>query len=188
MKRAWPFGTYVLLAAGLALSASALAQEAAVKAEIPVLVTSSGQALDAFTVKTLLARAGVTNEYKPLAQVADLKGMKSLIIAFGASIKGFGTAGITTETELSRTEALLRAARAQKVLLIGVHIGGADRRGGLSKQFVELVTPRVDYLVVWEDGNADGYFTKVGGEKKIPLTLLKQPIEVGRTLAKAFGK
>src|SRR5690349_16834203 len=33
----------------------------------PVLVTSSGQALDAFTVKTLLGRAGIENNYDPKA-------------------------------------------------------------------------------------------------------------------------
>ena len=34
------------------------------KFEKPVLVTSSGQALDAFTVKTLLGRAGVERELR----------------------------------------------------------------------------------------------------------------------------
>jgi len=178
--------TGILLLA-LAVPAAAHAQ-APIKAELPVLVTSSGQALDAFTVKTFLGRAGVENQYKALAQPADLAGVKTLIIAFGASVKGFGAAAVTAETEMARTNALLKLARERKITLIGVHVGGAERREGLSKQFVELVAPAVDYLVVWQDGNADGYFTRVATEKKIPVSIIPQPIEVGKTLAQAFGK
>ena len=164
------------------------AQEVRVKAELPVLVTSSGQSLDAFTVKTLLTRAGVANEYKNLAKVADLDKAKTLVIAFGASVKGFGAAGITIDTELARTRDLLAAAKQKKIQVIGVHIGGAERRGGLSKDIVEMVAPASDWLVVWDDSNGDGYFTKLATEKKIPLTILKRPMETGTVLAAAFGK
>lgn len=59
---------------------------------------------------------------------------------FGASVKGFGAAGITVETELARTRAVLAAAQAAGTTVIGVHIGGAERRGCLSEQFIELVS------------------------------------------------
>jgi hypothetical protein len=168
----------------------AVAQETSspTAAPLPVLVTSAGQALDGFTTKTLLTRANVPNDYKPLAEPGDLGDVKTLIIVMGASVKGFGQAGITAESEMTRTKALLAAAKEKKIHLIGVHIGGADRREGMSKQFVELVAPAVDHLVVWQDGNADGYFSKIADEKKIPLTLLQQPIQAGKILAPAFGK
>lgn len=177
--------TLALAAAFVPATASA---EAPFRAELPALVTSSGQALDAFTIKTFLGRAGVQHDYKPLAGVEDLKSLKTLVIAVGVSVKGFGAAGITTDTEMARTKALLEAAKKGGVRVIGVHIGGVQRREGPSEQFVQLVTPAADYLVVWEEGNADGYFTKVSAEKKIPLTLIKQPLEVGKALAQAFGK
>lgn len=179
-------GFYLVLLAAFAL-VPARAQ-APIKAELPVLVTSSGQALDAFTVKTFLGRAGVENQYKALASTDDLKDVKTLVIAFGASVKGFGAASVSAETEIARTKAILNLARERKITLIGVHIGGAERRDGLSRQFVELVAPAVDYLVVWQDGNADGYFTKLAFEKKIPITVIPQPIEIGKTLAQVFGK
>src|SRR3990172_13082611 len=97
------------------------------KAQLPVLVTSSGQSRDGFTAKTLLTRAGVANEYKSLAKVADLDKVKTLVIAFGASVKGFDAAGVTADTELARTKDLLAAAREKKIRVIGMHIGGAER-------------------------------------------------------------
>ena len=177
-----------VLALSLFIPLTVAGQEVRFKAELPVLVTSSGQSLDAFTVKTLLTRAGVANEYKNLAKVSDLDKVKTLVIAFGASVKGFGAAGITIDTELARTRDLLAAARQKKIRVIGVHIGGAERRGGLSKDIVEMVAPASEWLIVWEDGNGDGYFSKLSAEKKIPLTLLKQPMQTGKILAAAFGK
>lgn len=167
---------------------ASIAQAPKVTAELPVLVTSAGQSLDAFTVKTLLTRAGVANDYKALAKSGDLGQAKSLVIAFGASVKGFGSAGVTADTEMARTKELLAAAAERKIKVIGVHVGGSERRTGLSKQFVELVAPASAWLVVWEDGNADGFFTKLAETKKIPLTLIKQPMETGKVLASAFGK
>lgn len=179
------------VAVAMALAAaplSAAAQDAKLQAQLPVLVTSSGQSLDAFTVKTLLTRAGVANDYKALAKVVDLDKVKTLVIAFGASVKGFGSAGVTAQTEIARTRELLAAAQQKKIRVIGMHIGGAERRGGLSKDIVELVAPASEWLIVWEDGNADGYFTKLAAEKKIPLTIIKQPMESGKVLAAAFAK
>lgn len=166
---------------GLALLAapvSAPAQDVA-----PVLVTSSGQALDAFTVKTLLGRAGVANDYDAHAGVDALAGRKAVVIAMGASIKGFGAAGITAETELARGQQMLDAAHADGVKVIGVHVGGADRRGGLSEQFVELVSPQSDALVVVASGNEDGYFTKVSEEKGIPLVVVNKLPEAAAAIA-----
>lgn len=179
------------IAAGVVLAfaaATASAQAAKVTAELPVLVTSSGQSLDGFTVKTLLGRAGVANDYNALAKPADLGAAKTLVIAFGASVKGFGSAGVTADSEMARTKALLAAAQEKKIKVIGVHIGGSERRGGSSKQFVDLVAPASAWLVVWEDGNGDGFFTKLAAERNIPLTVVKQPMETGKVLAGAFGK
>lgn len=148
-----------------------------------ILVTSSGQALDAFTTKTLLTRAGIENRYDQLATHEDLEGVETLVVAFGASLKGFGAAGITAETEAARTRALLAAAKEQGIEVIGVHIGGAERRGGLSEQFVEIVSGEADALVVWEAGNQDDYFIRVADERGIPLTLIEQPMKVAEAIS-----
>jgi hypothetical protein len=74
-------------------------------------------------------------------------------------------------------------AAAQKIPVIGMHIGGKARRGELSDGFVELVTPKCAYLMVVKEGDSDGYFTKVMAERKIPgriadkLTDLQEPVK-----------
>jgi Domain of unknown function (DUF6305) len=165
----------------------ASAQDKAAPLDLPVLVTSSGQSLDAFTVKTLLTRAGVNVDYDPRAAVDKLDGKKTLIIVAGASVKGFGAAGITAETELARTRALLDAAKANKIAVVGVHIGGTERRGGASEQFVKAVGTAADRLVVTKEGDQDGYFSGVAKERGIPLTLIDRPLEVGPALTQQFA-
>ena len=178
-------GATAFLVGALAFVASGLGANAqdAKKLQKPVLVTSSGQALDAFTVKTLLGRAGVENSYDPKATTAALDGVKTVIIAVGVSNKGFGQAGITAESEMARTKAILEAAKAKDIRIVFVHIGGAERRKGLSVQFVELVAPAADQLVVTKDGNVDDYFEKVSRSTNAPLLLLDQSLQVGKALA-----
>lgn len=170
---------FVLALLALTTMGSAFAQE--------VLVTSSGQSLDAFTVRTMAKRTGIENEYDPLASVELLNGKKTLIIAVGASIKGFGAAGITADIELTRTQDLIAAAKAQGTQIIGVHIGGLERRGGQSEQFIQLVADNADALVVTEAGNEDGYFTTVSEARGIPLSIIKQPALIGTALAEIIN-
>lgn len=169
------------LAFALAFALPASAQDA-LQASPPVLVASSGQALDAFAVQTLLTRAGVEVQYDPVATAANLEGIGTLVLAMGASVKGFGAAGITAETELARTRELMDAAETAGIPVIGVHIGGEERRGGLSEQFINLVSSEADALVVWPAGNADGYFDGVAKERGIPLITVEQPMQVGTVL------
>ena len=174
---------FAKLLSAIAFSFALLLWPAAASAQdSTVLVTSSGQALDAFTVKTLLTRGKIPNTYDPVATVDQLAGMKTLVIAFGASIKGFGAAGITAETELARTQALIDAAKSSGIKIIGVHIGGTERRQGLSEQFVQLVAASADALVVYQPGDEDGFFTKTAADRGIELTLIEQPMKVGEAV------
>jgi hypothetical protein len=184
IKRAFSIAA---LAAILGICVPAQAQQPSKPLELPVLVTSSGQSLDGFTVKTLLGRAKIPNEYDARAPVQMLEGKKTLIVVAGASVKGFGAAGITAETELARTRALLQQAKSKGITVIGVHIGGAERRGGASEQFVQAVADAADRLVVAKEGDADGYFAKTAKERGIPLSMLERPLEVGPTLAQQFA-
>ena len=153
------------------------------KLQTPVLVTSSGQALDGFTVKTLMGRAGVNATYEPKAIASLLGDAKTVIIAVGVSNKGFGQAGITAETELARTKEILQAAKDRGIAIACVHIGGAERRKGLSVQFIELVAPAADYLIVSKDGNQDDYFGEVSRKTGAPLVVIERALDVGKTLA-----
>ena len=154
------------------------------KFEKPVLVTSAGQALDAFTVKTLLGRAGVNANYDPKATAAALDGVKTVIIAVGVSNKGFGQAGITAESEMARTKAILDAAKSKEhprrfSCISAARSGARACRCSLWNWW----RPAADQLVVTKDGNVDDYFEKVSKTANIPLLLIDQSLEVGKALA-----
>ena len=180
------FAAAAAIASGLALGVThvvpATAQEKA-KASPPVLVTSLGQSLDAFQVQLAVRRAGIKYKYDPRAEVDQLDGVKTLFLAVGASLKGFGDAGITIKDELARASHLLDAAKSRGVAIVVLHMGGEERRDPLSNQLIELTAPRAQQLIIRDDSDADGLFAKIAKDNKIPLavidnvTSLKQPLQ-----------
>ena len=157
-------------------------------AELPIMITSSGQSPDGFIVKALLNKAKIDVLLKILLEAEELIDIKTLIIAIGGSAKGLGAAGVDADDELNRIEKIIDVAKEKNILMFGVHIGGEARRGPLSAKFVDLTAPRMQYLIVTEDGNIDGYFTKVSEENKIPLFILKSVSELEELFKKIFLK
>ena len=142
------------------------------KFEKPVLLTSVGQSADVQMVSVLLKKAGIEATLDKSITADNLGEDKTIIIAIGGSSKGLGAAGIKVEDELARAEELLKAAKDSGVKIVGLHIGGEQRRGELSDKFVNATVGECDYLIVVEDGNKDQLFTKVSEEKGIPLILV----------------
>jgi hypothetical protein len=165
-----------ILVALLALPGIAPAQNvpAGVSAELPVVVTCPGQAPEGQMVKLIFGRLKTPIKYDPFLEPKDLSGNKTLIIILGGSGKGLGSAGVDLRDEMKRAEALIAEAKKQKIKLVGIHSGGEDRRGEVSTKLIDLVAPRMQYIIVREDGNKDGLFTKLAAQHKIPLTLIKQ--------------
>lgn len=141
----------------------------AAKFEKPIILTSVGQSADVQMVKALLKKGGLDAVFDKSITKDELKTEKTLILAIGGSSKGLGAAGIKVEDELERTKALIAAAKVKKMKIIGIHVGGAARRGELSDKFVNAAAPMVDYLIVVEEGNKDGLFTKISEQKNIPI-------------------
>jgi len=172
----------ITVALSLVLAGHAAAQDRP-KPSPPVLVTSLGQSLDAFQVQLAVKRAGIKFKYDPHAEVDQLDGAKTLFLAVGASLKGFGDAGITIKDELARAGHLLDAAKGRGIAIVVLHMGGEERRDALSNQLIELAAPRAHRLIIREDSDADGLFAKIAADNKIPLavidnvTSLKQPLQ-----------
>ncbi len=160
-------------------AASAAGPPAGVSAELPVAMTCPGQAPDGQMVKLVMGRAKIPVKYDPFLEPKDLAGHKTLIIILGGSGKGLGAAGVDIAEEMKRAEALIAEAQKQKIKLVGIHAGGEDRRGSVSTKLIDLVAPKMQYLIVREDGNKDGLFTKLSAQQKIPLTVVKQSPEMG---------
>ncbi len=154
----------------------------------PFLITTAGQTPDGELVKILCDRAGLKDRYKydMLAEEKDLAGIKTILLVLGGSGKGLGAAGISVEEEEARVEKLLAAAKKANIYIMGMHIGGEARRGPNSEHFVSYAG-RCAYLIVKSDGNADGYFTKLCGDKKIPMYVINQTLDLQDVLKKMFG-
>lgn len=178
----------LLLAGVLALPGAAAAQQvpAGVSAELPVVMTCPGQAPEGQLVKLIFGRLKTPVKYDPFLEPKDLSGSKTLIIILGGSGKGLGVAGVDLRDEMKRAEALIAEANKQKIKLIGIHTGGEDRRGEVSTKLIDLVAPKMSYIVVREDGNKDGLFTKLAGQHKIPLTLIKATPELSDVFKALF--
>jgi hypothetical protein len=181
-------GAAAAAAFGLFACAANLEAQAPFKAESPFAVTSCGQSLDAETVSLLAKRHKLVHTFNNVLKASDLGGAKTLVVAMGGSAKGLGEAGIDEKAELARVDALLEAARKQKVKVIAVHIGGESRKGALSDKFLTPVIARADFLVVTEDSDKDGSFTKAARARKIPFEVVKKSVDVGKVLKDVFSK
>jgi len=181
---------FLVFAAVLSLCATALlaANPPLPKAEAPVFTTSFGQSQDSNFVNVLSKRVKLNNYHRTVAvpEGADWNKAKTLIAVLGGSGKGLGAAGLSVADELKRCDSFIKAARAQKKFIIGMHIGGTDRRGPNSVDFLPFAG-QVDYMIVRAEGNSDGYFTKLCAEKGIPLYTIESTREIEGILKQIFG-
>ena len=172
---------------GLVMAASNVSAQNKQKASAPVLVTSIGQSLDAFQVQLAVKRAGIAFQYDPRAEADKLAEVKTVFLAVGASLKGFGDAGITIKDELARTGKLLDAAKSKGTTIVVLHMGGEERRDVLSNQLIELTAPRAHQLIIREDSDADGMFAGIAKSGNIPLTVIDNVINLRKPLQEMFA-
>lgn len=167
--------------------AFAPAASAQVVFETPGLITSAGQSSDVAIVKVMLnTQLKLGLDYKPLAQPADLAGMKTLVVSVGASTKGLGAAGLDMDKEIARTTALLKAAKAAGVKVLVMHTGGEARRGKTSNDLIRVVMPQADYVVVVAAGNKDKLFTTLGAKQSVPVMEVAKVAEAGNAVRAVF--
>jgi hypothetical protein len=184
----------------LLISSFILAQEKAVKAELPVLITSCGQSPGPMKLKVFAKRLKLDHVYNLQATAQDLVAknkegnpFKSIIIVTGASLKGMGAAGISLEDELARAKGLIEEARKQGIVVIGAHIEGMARRaqgaapGDNSDELsIDTVCPNSDFLIIRKDGDADGRFTTISKSKNIPMIVFEKNMELQDVLTNIF--
>jgi hypothetical protein len=172
----------VFLAAAVVAGAGAIAAQGTFSIQLPLAVTSCGQSPDAYTVSLLSKRVKLEHTFDNVLKADALKSYKSVAVVMGGSAKGLGEAGIDEKGELARVGQLLATAKELGVKVVAVHVGGESRRGPLSDKFIDPVVAKADYVLVTEDGNKDGAFTKAATARNIPLQVVKQVAEVGPAL------
>lgn len=170
------------LIAGILMCGVALVQAATMpKLEQPILLTSLGQAADVHTMSVLAKRAKMPLDYKTFATGEEAANYKTVFVVVGVSLKGFGSAGVNLETETARANAIFENAKKAGAYVVVVHIGGSERRDQMSNKLLDVAVPHADAFIVYEQGNADGYFTKAAGDK--PIVLLPKTTQLIKTLS-----
>ncbi len=156
-------------------------------AKLPLMITSCGQSPDALMIKLLCDQLKMVTTFEKTLQPDALKGYSTLIIGIGGSVKGLGEAGIDTNEEIDRINRVIQQARQQKILVLAIHIGGQPRRGDLADPFIHAAAPKSDHIIVRNDGNKDGVFTKIAMDNKIPITTIEQTMELKDLIKQMFG-
>lgn len=174
------------LLVGLTFSVGSLAAAVKIpKLGQPIVLTAPGQAPEYAILKVYLDRAKIPVKTDPLLEPKELSG-KTLILIIGGSGKGLGAAGVDIEDEEKRAAGLIAKAHQLKMAVVGMHLGGEARRGANSQKFIELVTPKVDFVVVRADGNKDGVFTQLAAKGKVPLLVIEKNAELASVLEAMF--
>lgn len=163
--------------------------------ELPLVVTTCGQSPGALMVWVLCKQIKLPCDRADLLKVEDLKSKaeegnpyKTLIITTGTSLKGMGAAGVDIDYEVARIKAIIQEAKKEGILIIGAHIEGMARRvDETDAASIALVVPESNLLLVREDSNEDGYFTKASEELGIPIITFKETLDLTDVFKKLFS-
>ncbi len=157
------------------------------KLSTPVLVTSLGLSLEGLQISLAARRAKVPMEFELHAEPENLADAKSLFLAVSASLKGFGEAGVVLEDELARGEHLMDEAESRGILIVVLHLGGAESRDDLTNQLIELAAPRADLLIINTTSDEDGLFAGIAEAGNIPLITIDNLIALVPVLKERFA-
>ncbi len=175
----------------LLISSAAWAQATIPTAKAPAIQVAPGLAPEIEMIKILGSRAKLALTSNATATAADLekggkKAYETLILVIGGSGKGLGAAGVSIDDEVQRAKELIAKAKQLGMFIIGIHVGGADRRGPNTEALLPTELPALNYLIVRSDGNADGVFTKAAQQYKYPITVVEKTTELQDLLKKIF--
>jgi len=180
---------------GLSLISLSAQQPEIPKVELPLIVTTCGQSPGALMVWVLCKQIKLPCDRADLLKVEDLKAKaeegnpyKTLIITTGTSMKGMGAAGVDIDFEVARIKAIIEEAKKEGILIIGAHIEGMARRvDATDAASIATVIPQSNLLLVREDSNEDGYFTKAAEELGIPIITFKETLDLMGVFNKLLG-
>jgi len=180
---------------GLSLISFATEQPSIPKVELPLVVTTCGQSPGALMVWVLSKQIKLPCDRDDLLTAEHLKAKaaegnpyKTLIITTGTSMKGMGAAGVDIDFEVARIEAIIEEAKKEGILIIGAHIEGMARRvDATDAESIATVIPESKLLLIREDSNEDGYFTKAAEEQGIPIIIFKETLDLTDVFKQLFN-
>lgn len=156
------------------------------KFEKPILVTCTGQTPGSLTFMNFLSRLGIKAIHDPMVLPSKMTGYKTMVVVMGASLKGLGAAGIDQDEELERDNLIFKKAKDSGMKIIAAHIEGTARRNAIADKFITPFVPKADFLLVLEESNKDGLFTKLSKQHNIPMVVFKDFSELPDILKAMF--
>ncbi len=183
------------LVLGLSMIGYAAEQPSIPKVELPLVVTTCGQSPGALMIWVLSKQIKLPCDRNDLLTAEHLKAKaeegnpyKTLIITTGTSMKGMGAAGVDIDYEVGRIEAIIEEAKKEGILIIGAHIEGMARRvDATDAASIATVIPESKLLLIREDSNEDGYFTKAAEEQDIPIITFKKTLDLSDIFKQLFN-
>ena len=180
---------------GLSLISFAVQQPEIPTVETPLAVTTCGQSPGALMIWVLSKQIKLPCDRNDLLTAKDLKAKadegtpyKTLIITTGTSMKGMGAAGVDIDYEIERIKAIIEEAKKEGIFIIGAHIEGMARRvDNTDAASIATVTPESKLLLIREDSNEDGYFTKAAEEQGIPIITFKETLDLTDVFKQLFN-
>ncbi len=150
----------------------------------PVLITSAGQATDAYVVKDIANRLKLDNYFSPLATTGQLKNMESMILVVGYSQVGLAFNELSFDDELERVENILETAEEKKLTIISIYLRGDQLFGDENQKLLKLVSKRSNYVIMVND-SFDQEFAEVWmGDSQ--LTVVESLDELSEPIVSAF--
>ena len=185
----------LILFLGLSMISFATEQPSIPKVETPLVVTICGQSPGALMIWVLSKQIKLLCDREDLLTAEDLKAKvdegnpyKTLIITTGTSMKGMGAAGVNIDYEVARIKAVIEEAKKEGILIIGAHIEGMARRvDATDAASIATVIPESKLLLIREDSNEDGYFTKAAEEQGIPIITFKETLDLSDIFKQLFN-
>ena len=180
---------------GLSLIGFAAGQPEMPTVETPLITTTCGQSPGALMIWVLCKQIKLPCDRDDLLTAEKLKAKadegnpyKTLIITTGTSMKGMGAAGVDIDYEVARIEAVIEEAKKEGILIIGAHIEGMARRvDATDAASIATVIPESKLLLIREDSNEDGYFTKAAEEQGIPIITFKETLDLTDVFKQLFN-
>lgn len=163
-----------------------------------VYLTTVGQS-DIDTVQNIISRVdetkvGFNDESKEInvhvenvLNVADVADGSVVFLVTGSSTKGLGAAGTNITAENTRAQAFADAAKANKITLVVLHVGGAQRRGEQADPIINKVVPAAKLVMVVNTGNADGLFTNLSSANGVAFNSYTKSSKMVDSFKKIFG-
>lgn len=153
--------------------------------EGPYIVTTCGQSPGAVMMNMVAMQAGKTsvNDNGLTAEGLKADEYKTLIVTAGTSMKGMGAAGTDIDAEIERCVNLIKAAKEAGLTIVGAHIEGMARRtDSADAASIDAVMELADVMLVVEDSDSDGFFTKYSQDNNKKLIVVKDSLAISSVL------